>query len=85
MVKDMVIIFWLWQLFLPLNIPHTNLSDKTKLITTPTFYCPLDLDNFQTPTTELQNTIMIYTVGSKFKHGLGADIVFFQADFNNKL
>jgi hypothetical protein len=77
-------IFWLRKLTLPLNLPITNLQDKTNIITSPTLDCPLELEDFQTPDINQQTTILIYTDGSKTKHGLGAGVAIFQADSNNK-
>jgi ribonuclease HI len=65
--------FGLSKLTLPLNLPITNLQDKTKIITSPTLDCPLEMENFQIPDTNQQTTILIYTDGSKTKYGLGAD------------
>ena len=77
-------IFWLKKLTLPLNLPNTNLQDKINPITSPTLNCPCNMEDFQTPTTNQQNTILIYTDGSKTNHGLGAGVAIFQADSNNK-
>ena len=77
-------IFWLRQLTLPLNLPNPTLLDKTNIITSPTLNCPLDLDNFHTPNSTPQETILIYTDGSKTNQGLGAGVAIFQADSNNK-
>jgi ribonuclease HI len=42
------------------------------------------LEDFQTPDTNQQTTILIYTDRSKTNHGLGAGVAMFHADSNNK-
>jgi hypothetical protein len=72
------------KLALPLNIPSKGLQDKINLITLPTLDCPLQLENFKTPITNQHKTILIYTDGSKTKHGLGAGVATFQTNSNER-